>query len=191
MEYADPYRGERTFADARKLFQLWQAAMPMMRPSDEYDLVDRLAQVLRMQNWYIWQEDAADVPGPDPEIWADIDIEAAEAKGVAAEQELFKLKEHVTLMYLLGALERFEGMPHDAVVRVTAEITVLGQTGLDYPSPDRKYSLTTLPGEQFSGLQLMCLMYVGLKRMAPEVDPGMPFAAAYRAALALHGGGKA
>lgn len=187
-EYAGPYRSERTFADARRLYQLWQAAMPVMRPGDEYDLVDRFAQVLRLQNWYVWREDT---PGPDPEIWADIDVEAAEAEGVAAEKELFQSKEPATLMYLLGALERFDGMPQDAVVRVTAEIAMLGRTGLDYASSDRKYTLASLPGEQFSGLQLMCLMYVGLKRTAPDVDPGMPFADTYRAALALHGRRKA
>ena len=65
---------------------------------------------------------------------------------------------------------------------------MLGRSGLDYSSSDKRYKLRSLPGEQFSGLQLMALMYVGFKQVDPSVDTGMPFEEAYRAALALHKG---
>ena len=78
----------------------------------------------------------------------------------------------------------------DELFDITAEIALLGHTGLGHASPDRKYTLDSIPGEQFTGLQLMCMLYVGLKRTAPDLDPGMPFADAYRTALSLHGSPK-
>ena len=58
--------------------------------------------------------------------------------------------------------------------------------GLDHASPDKKYSLNSLPGEQFSGLQLMCLMYVGFKDIDPTLDLGTDLSQAYEAALKMH-----
>jgi hypothetical protein len=37
----------------------------------------------------------------------------------------------------------------------------------------RKKPHSAYPGESFSGLQLICLMYAGFKRIAPEQDTGM------------------
>ena len=93
-------------------------------------------------------------------------------------------------MYLLGALQRFEDMDESDILQVTAEIALLGRFGLDYASPDTQYKLRSLPDEQFSGLQLMCLMYAGMKRTHPEADTGMPFDEAYAAALSMYGSGE-
>ena len=63
---------------------------------------------------------------------------------------------------------------------------MLGQDGLDYASPDEKYVLKSLPGERFSGLQLMCLMFAGFKRFAPEVDGGLDLDAPFLQALVIY-----
>ncbi len=47
---------------------------------------------------------------------------------------------------------------------------MVGRNGLDYASPYQKYTLKSLPDEKFSGLHLMCLMYAGFKRIAPDHD---------------------
>ena len=65
---------------------------------------------------------------------------------------------------------------------------MLGRSGLDYASPEKQYTLRSLPNERFSGLHLMCLMYVGFKRIDPSVDVGMPLDDAYDTALAMHRG---
>jgi hypothetical protein len=36
-----------------------------------------------------------------------------------------------------------------------------------------RYIIDALPGETFTGLELMCLLFAGLKRLYPEADPGM------------------
>lgn len=53
--------------------------------------------------------------------------------------------------------------------------------------PTPKYTLKTLQG-QFSGLQLVSYLYVGMKKLAPDADPGIDLAREYAQALELMGG---
>ena len=62
---------------------------------------------------------------------------------------------------------------------------MLGREGLDYASPDQKYRLRALPGENFSGLHLMCVMFAGSKQIAPDMDTGMDLEAPFLTALEL------
>lgn len=89
------------------------------------------------------------------------------------------------VMYCLGALERFEQMSTDQVRQVGFEIAILGQGGLDVNDPAQKYRLKSLPGP-FSGLHLVCLMYVAFKQFAPEQDVGFDLGKEYEEARALH-----
>lgn len=90
------------------------------------------------------------------------------------------------VMYCLGAIEKFEKMSPSDVQRVALEIGMLGMKGLNVNNPDQKYRLKSLPGE-YSGLHLVCLMYVGFKIVAPEQDIGFDLSKEYAAAQALHG----
>ena len=82
-------------------------------------------------------------------------------------------------------------MTPEQVRDVAFEIALAGRSGLDYASPDEKYELRTLPDRKFSGLHLMCLMYAGFKRVAPEHDVGMDLNEPFLAALQMHqDGGK-
>ena len=58
-------------------------------------------------------------------------------------------------------------------MEITFEVALLRESRLDYAKPKKKYTLSAYPGEYFSGLQLICLMYAGFKRIAPEQDTGM------------------
>lgn len=49
-----------------------------------------------------------------------------------------------------------------------------------------KYRLASVPGS-YSGLHLVCLMYVGFKMFAPEQDVGFDLSKEYGAAKALYG----
>jgi hypothetical protein len=62
---------------------------------------------------------------------------------------------------------------------------LLGTAGIDYTKADRRYSLKSIPAEQFSGLQLLCLMYVGFKKIDPTLDTRLDFKDAYEMALKL------
>ena len=62
---------------------------------------------------------------------------------------------------------------------------MVGQNGLDYASPDHKYVLKSFPDEKFSGLHLMCLMFAGFKRIAPEHDLHMDLNESFLTALEM------
>ena len=89
------------------------------------------------------------------------------------------------VMYCLDAIERFEKILRAEVRRIALEVAVLGKKGLDVNGPVQKYRLKSLPGA-FSGLHLVCLMYVGFKIVAPDKDIGFDLSKEYAAAEALH-----
>ena len=61
---------------------------------------------------------------------------------------------------------------------------MLGAKGLKVSDPTECYTLTSLPGK-FSGLNLLCLEYVGFKRIDSSVDLGFDLAAEYEEALRI------
>ena len=75
-------------------------------------------------------------------------------------------------------------------LEITFEVARLGESGLDYANPEKKYTVSAYPGESFSGLQLMCLMYAGFKRIAPDQDTGMDFNEPWIIALELFNAGR-
>ena len=146
-----------------------------LSPGDEYTLVDEWADVLGIRDWYQWKADEG-----THEI-----IENPRPQGTTNPQ-LLKDKHPAAVWYLLSALERFERMSNDQIRAVTFEVGVLGASGIDYASSEAKYTLKAFPDEQFSGLQLMCLMYAGFQRFAPDQDVGMDLRGPFLTALELH-----
>ena len=68
---------------------------------------------------------------------------------------------------------------------IASEIGILGMKGIDCVTPGKTYTLNSLPGEQFDGLQLLCLMYVGFKIVEPTLDTKLDFDKDYKLALEL------
>jgi len=69
---------------------------------------------------------------------------------------------------------------------IASEIGILGMNGIDCVTPDKTYTLNSLPGEHFDGLQLLCLMYVGFKIVEPTLDTKLDFDKDYKLALDTH-----
>ena len=61
----------------------------------------------------------------------------------------------------------------------------MGTKGINPNDPNRKYQLRTIAGEEFTGMQLLCYMYVSWKRIAPDADMGFDLSREYEAALSL------
>jgi len=89
------------------------------------------------------------------------------------------------VMYCLSALRLYEKMNPEEVKKIGFEIAMLGQKGLATNEPAEKYRLKSLPG-QFSGLHLVCLMYVAFQKVAPEHDLGFNLTKEYQLAQAMH-----
>ena len=165
-EYARVYHDTGTLNIAQKLLQAWHTMMTSYRPGDEYTLVDEFAQILGLRGWYDWQPVALSEGGP-------------------TNPQLLAAKHPAAVMYCLGALQRFQGMPKDEIFRIGAEIALLGRTGIDYASAEPKYTLHSLPGEKFTGLQLLCLMYVAFQQVQPGLNLQLDLKDAYTQALQI------
>jgi tetratricopeptide (TPR) repeat protein len=88
------------------------------------------------------------------------------------------------VFYCLGALNFFKSKSMEEIQAISSEIGLKGRSGLDINSPERKYQIISMEGT-FSGLQLLCYMYVGFRLFAPETDIGIDLPNEYRVALRL------
>jgi len=86
------------------------------------------------------------------------------------------------MLYCLAALERFHGMPKQQLAPVVMEMANLGQSGLNVNRPDKTYHLSLTPGD-FSGLEIVCMMHVGMKMLDINMGSGMDLDKEYQAAL--------
>ncbi len=166
--YAHDYETTEAFSIGKKLFGLWQQSVPGLRPGHEYVLVQEFARILKLNEWFEWMRDSRS------------------DKQSVTNPELLKAKEPAAAMYCLGALERFDKMDREEVGRVAAEIALRGAEGIDYSSAESKYYLKSLPGAAFSGLRLLCLMYVAFKKTEPSLDLGLDLEGPYQMALKLY-----
>jgi tetratricopeptide (TPR) repeat protein len=87
------------------------------------------------------------------------------------------------IKFCYEALTRYDTMTDDAVQAVLNEIALLGRHGLDPHDAEKKHTLGSMEG-RFSGLQLICFLYVGMKMVAPEQDIGFDLSAEYDIACA-------
>jgi len=91
--------------------------------------------------------------------------------------------------YCLHALRTFQGMSPQEVAGVAMETATLGQGGLDVNNPNKTYQLRAVPGN-YTGLQVVCFMYVALEQVAPGQDIGFDLKAEYEEALRIHNANK-
>ncbi len=157
-----------------RLFALWKERRDGLQPGDEYDLVDSFADILGLRGWYEWK--------PDPGAH---EVTEALVNEGTTNPELLRQKYPAAVWFSLDALKRYAPMDVEQVRAIAFEIGMLGRSGLDYASPEKTYTLRTIPNEDFSGLHLMCLMHAGFKRIAPDLDSGMDLEEPFLQALEL------
>ena len=170
-DYSSAYRSSEVFSTGENLFNVWKKQMEVFQPGDEYALVDEFACLLKLRSWYIWKKD--DVPDLSP-----TELSSAKTAPLTTDKP-------EAYIYCLDALRRFDGKSRDEIFAVASEIGILGMNGIDHIS-EKTYSLKAYPGEIFTGLSLLCLMYVGFKLYDPSINSGLNFAEAYEMALEAH-----
>ena len=180
-DFTASYRGLDTFALSQKLWQHWQDCSKNLGPGDEYRLVDEFADMVGLRDWYEWRPDLGHH-----------EVTAEPLKEGTTNAVLLSAKQPAAVFYFLDAFKRYDALTPEQVRDVSFEISLLGRNGLDYASPAEKYELRALPDRKFSGLHLMCLMYAGFKRVAPEHDVQMDLNDPFLTALQMHkdGAGK-
>ena len=88
------------------------------------------------------------------------------------------------VFYMQGALDQFAGKTKPEIGHIVLEIGLLGQGGLRINDSEVRYSLKKLPGD-FSGLQLLSIMHVGIRLFDPNADTGTGLDREYEMALAM------
>jgi tetratricopeptide (TPR) repeat protein len=87
------------------------------------------------------------------------------------------------VQFCYEAMTRFDAMTDDAVHTVVDEIALLGRHGLDPHDAEKSQTLESMAGS-FNGLQLICFLYVGMRRVAPDKDIGFDLSSEYDVARA-------
>ena len=176
-DFFQQWSGSPYVADARKIHAI--CLEPAKGADWGYLLIDRVAQLLEIEAWFSWKEDKGDFVIKERAVQNPVEGTVNPA--------LLKSKAPEAVPLLLAALRRFDGMELRAIAELTQEIALMGQEGISYSDAGRTYQLKKAPGESFSGLALMCLMYAGLQRLAPaEADTGMDLHEEFAMALSLY-----
>lgn len=84
--------------------------------------------------------------------------------------------------YITDALRTFDKVGPKDMQRIALEIALKGQSGLQINDSAKQYTLKSLPGE-FSGLQLLAIMYAAFQKVDPRADVGADFSKEYELAL--------
>ena len=86
------------------------------------------------------------------------------------------------LEYIQFALDRFSKMTPQEIQALAYEIATLGTKGYSINDPSKKYILTKLAGE-FTGLQLVSIMYAAFQQFSPGQDVGIDLSEEYAVAV--------
>ena len=190
--YAAVYEPAGVLPAAQRLFALYQAAGTA--PDADLDLVDAWAKDLGLIGWYAWQMDDTAIPPvrtPDPIRHRLPPTVRAKLDGGATNPDFFDDPgtQMAASLYMLDALRLFAQMEQHAILEVAKEIATIGTNRITYGDADAKYTLRSLPGQEFSGLGILCMEYVGFKLTAPELDLKIPLDDAYQMALEMYESG--
>ena len=206
-QYYKPTKQE--LETAKSLYEEYQA-YDDAEPGEEFDLITYFAEEFDMEK-FISMADEADFYESSEELKEMNDLIRDAALGDASgngkgnsfdglddeqkkNQDKF-YEEHkdgedpmqtmMMSMYMLGALEYFDGKSKAEIQRVAFDIAMMGTTGI---RPDEKhYQVGSISGSDFSGYQLLAYYYVSWKLFNPELHKtlALPFDTAWEQALAL------
>jgi tetratricopeptide (TPR) repeat protein len=88
------------------------------------------------------------------------------------------------VQYMRDALSRFSSMELSEIQNLALELAMLGNKGLNINDPTKKYRIRAWSGE-FTGLQLISIMYAAFQQFAPDTDIGIDLGKEYRMATAM------
>jgi hypothetical protein len=92
------------------------------------------------------------------------------------------------VMFMLDALQHFEGMPQEEIRKIAYEIALQGTQG--YRPDHDNYALASIPGKKFSGYHILAYYYVSWALALPEMLAGLrlPYEKEYEVARGMYGG---
>lgn len=181
---------------AQKFYKEFQEYRDDKKPGEEYDLIQFWAEDLRLDKYFELIDEES--RGKTAESVLD-DIEndpySLEESDPSKEREMkIFLEEHgsadtnvAVAMYMVDALQFFEGMPKEEIKKIAFEIAHIGTMGID-PKKDG-YKIPSIPKSNFSGYKTLAYYYVSWALAVPEMlsKLQMPFDEEFKLAKQLKG----
>ena len=181
--YREFFLNSSAFGTSERLLAHFDTKSVDLQPGDEYGLIDDFAGILGLNDWY-------ELIDGNNEIVIHTDDDSDDVRPTCTNVELLHQKQPASVLYFLDVFKTYGILGKEKIKQIALEIAVLGMSGIDYASADKKYKLNSLPNKSFSGLELMCYMYAGFKMFAPDHDVNPELDEPYGIALALfHAGG--
>lgn len=133
--------------------------------------------------WYQWR--------PDPGEFEVLEKFTGDAQEGLSNPASLKQRSPAAVQLLAKALDRFAVMTDAAIKRLVMEAAMAGQSGLTFTDTTPAHQLESLPNETISALEVMCILYAGMKRInpgMPDEEIGMDLAAEYARAIEIRNG---
>ena len=125
-----------------------------------------------------------------------IELDSESRIGEAARRELSRIAEKSfrsrgvsgvrpdAIEYCIEAMKRFREIDNQRLGPILLELAQLGTGGLDIHNPEKQFTLKSLTGS-FSGLKVVCFMYVAAQRLIPGQDIGIDLSKEYALAKGM------
>lgn len=193
---------------ASDLYEEYKAYIDTYKPGDEFELLDYFADSLGVADFFSIDDEPQEDERLKPSVATDDetreritdeiyergtkphmsseDVDAENAAFALNHQDGADYKQTMMMaMYMLGAMQYFKKLSVAKVSNIALEIAKLGIDGID---PEKKYTLTTIPGKEFGGWELLAYYYVSWAWTHPEFleKLQLPFDKAYEMALAMY-----
>lgn len=207
LRFYQEYKPTRAQFDQAKDFYDEFLAYDDYKPGEEYDLVEyfmdslhaeRFMSILPLSDYFDDSFDRMEKTKTmrDAALGEDAPVGGNSFDGLTEEQKKNQddfyaqnkdgedpMKTMMMSMYMLGALEYFDGMDKMEIKKIAFEIAMIGTTGI---SPDKKsgYKVPSIPEKDFGGYQLLAYYYVSWALAIPEMlaSLGLPFDTAWATA---------
>jgi hypothetical protein len=167
-------------------------------PAEEYELVMNWAEDLKLhKNFELIAEkeylikrtnidnflssiekDPFNIKTPDPSEKRDMDKFQKSQKEIGTNMSV--------VMYMVSALEFFQGMPNDEIRKIAFDIALQGRLGY---SPDKDgYRIPSIPNKEFSGYNILAYYYVSWALSNPDLlsQLQLPYTEEYELALKMY-----
>jgi Flp pilus assembly protein TadD len=167
-------------------------------PAEEYELVQHWAEDLKLdKNFELVSETQFRTKRTDIDSLLtaiEKDPLELEAKDSFKEREMEKfLKSQQTIgtnmavvMFMVDALQYFEGKPTEEIKKIAIEIAMQGTQG--YHPDNNGYRISAIKGKTFTGYHILAYYYVSWALAIPEMlsQLQLPYDEEYKLALAIH-----
>ncbi len=184
--------------EAKRLFEEFIEYRADRAPGEEYELVEHWGEDLKLEKYFELVDESefrnkrTDIDSLLTSIENDpYDLENKDPKKQKEIDEFQKSQQEIgtnmaVVMFMVDALQYFEGMPKSEIEKIAFEIATLGTQGFR-PDGDN-YRISSIKNKTFSGYHILAYFYVSWALAIPEMVSKLqlPYENEYKLALSMH-----